>query len=304
MKRPLLIFTLCCPSFAAAEVENTTGMADEYFLKRDDLNAPSAYLQFGWSGDSDFKSSDARISYTRLTMRTALYKPVQLTDNLRLLPTLRYESTWFDLDGIDALNDVNVHTLAFSFNFFYNQPGSKWSFIATATPGISSDFSDVNGDDFYINGLVGAKYRWNDDFSLLIGAGSVRRLGGQLLLPAIGFEWRPSDCTYVSLRGPVFTAAWQPHEDWIIRAMVLPGGGVWNVKDKETSASYDIKQSNFQGGLLVERRLSQHVWLTAWGGLTFANEVEIETASGGNTVFEDDIENGWFVYTGLRVAVW
>ena len=53
----------------------------------------------------------------------------------------------------------------------------------------------------------------------------------------------------------------------------------------------------------MERQLSEKLWLGLWAGMTFANEVEIDTVS-GTGVFEDDADSGWFMKLGIRKIVW
>ena len=55
--------------------------------------------------------------------------------------------------------------------------------------------------------------------------------------------------------------------------------------------------------LIRERRLSDHLWLTAGAGISLGNRLEL-THTGGLTTYKSGLDNGFFATVGLRLASW
>lgn len=300
MTKHFLSLVTLAVSISAASADNSGSVSIKNFtLGADDTNAPSAKLQFSGTSDMDFDDVNDSFSHQRLLLETPLGDLININDCNALSIGLRYEAAWLETNSF--LGDMDLHDARISFTWIHHQPGSKWSFLAALSPGIASDLDGVDGDDFSLNGKAGFRYAVNERFAIVAGLGVDNTTGDRSLYPAIGFQWRPMDDVHVTLLGATFTASWQPHSDWLVRFGVWPAGGVWNVE--QNGNSFDVSLRTYRAAIGVERRLSDKVWLSIWTGTTLANNLEVETASGGN-IFDESAEGGLFFNVGLRVAAW
>ncbi|WP_435893183.1 DUF6268 family outer membrane beta-barrel protein [Oceaniferula spumae] len=290
---------LASASLVCADTSTGKVSIADFTLGQDAMNAPSAKLQISSTGDMDFDDINGGFSYDRLLLETPLGGMIHVNDCNAVGVGLRYEATWLDTDT--RLGNMDLHDLRLSFTWLHHQQGSKWSWLMSLSPGVSSDFNGVDGDDFSLNGRLGFRYALNSKFSIVGGVGVDNTTGDHSLYPAIGFQWRPVDDVHIALLGATFTATWQPHNDWLVRFGVWPGGGVWNVE--ENGNSFDVSMRSYNAAIGVERRLTDKVWLSLWAGTNLANNLEIETASGGD-IFDEGADGAWFVNLGLRVAAW
>ncbi|MFK7911564.1 MAG: DUF6268 family outer membrane beta-barrel protein, partial [Akkermansiaceae bacterium] len=262
-------------------------------------NAPSAKFQISGTSEMDFDIMRGGFSMDRVLLLAPLGSALKINDCNTLSFGMRYEGTWLNSDTV--IGDNDLHDLRVAATWMHCTSGSKWSFMAEVSPGVASDFAQIDGDDFSLNWLAGARYAVNDGFALIAGVGSDNTTGDDGVFPAIGFQWQASDDVYLSLVGATFTATYQSSEDWLWRFGVWAAGGIWNVEENNTS--FDVNLMSYRAAIGVEHRLRDKVWLTLWAGTTFANELEIETAGGGR-VFQSDADSGWFARVGLRVAAW
>lgn len=272
---------------------------EDFLLRKTDANAPSAKLQVSSTSEMDFDRMPGGFSLDRVLLDMPLGGLMHLSDSHAVSFGLRYEGTWLDSDTL--LGDIDLHDVRLAATWIYHSPGSKWSVLASVSPGISSDFEHVDSDDFSLNWKVGVRYAVNDRFALIAGLGSDNTTGDDGVFPALGFQWQASDEIHLSLVGTTFTATYQPCKDWLWRFGVWAAGGIWNVENGGNSL--DVNLTSYRAAVGLEHRLRDKVWLTVWAGATFANELDVET-TGGTTVFKDDADSGWFANIGVRVAAW
>ena len=251
------------------------------------------------AGEVDFDSADGGFSYQKLDLDIPFTAPIYLNDANAFMLGMEYEATLMDTEAFSG--DLDLHDFRLKLRWMYRQPGSKWSAMGLLQPGIATDGSNVDGDDFAVNGQLGFRYSQSPRLAWIGGLVFFQNSMKTRLYPGFGFQWQPSDDVNVRLTGPSFKASWQPHEDWILHAHVEADGGVWNIR--EDGEDLDVRLRSYQASIGVERRLGEKIWLGLWGGVTFANELEIETDAGGD-IFEDDADMGWFVKLGLRRIVW
>ena len=290
-------FSIFCP-LVSADQSGRVSLSD-FMLSRAPAFAPSTRIDYTLASEVDFDTVAGELSYETLDLSIPLSAPVHLNDRHAFTFSLNYEATWLDTDTL--LGDMDLHDLRLSMRWMYRQPGSNWSWTAVLAPGVATDGNSIDSDDFVLSGQAGFRYRQSDSFAWIGGVFFWLDSMDSRVFPGIGFQWMPTDDVFVRFSGPNIKVAWQPHDDWIFHAGVAPAGGTWNVE--QGGASFDVRLDTFQASVGVERRLSDQIWLGLWGGMTFANDLEIETASGAN-VFHDEADAGWFVRFGLRRTVW
>ncbi len=297
--KTLTTLLLCAyPITAFADDAGRVSIGD-FLLSRAPAMAPSARLEYSVASEVDFDAAAGGFSYERVALDVPLMAPYHLNDCHAITMNAAYEVT--DLQTDTFLDDMNLHDFRLNIRWMYHQPGSKWAWMTLLSPGLASDGEALDGDDFSLDGQAGFRFTKSPRFAWLGGLVFFNNSMETRIYPGIGFQWRPNDALAIHFTGPILKVSWQPHEDWILRAGIRPGGGNWNVEDK--GASFDVKLRSYQAAIGVERRLSDKIWLGLWGGVTFANELEIETAS-GRRLLNQDADSGWFVKLGIRRAIW
>ncbi|MCP5537020.1 MAG: hypothetical protein H7A51_12435 [Akkermansiaceae bacterium] len=271
----------------------------DFLLSRSPATAPSTQLDYSMATEVDFDAAAGGFSYQRQELDVPLTAPMHINRCNAVNLGVVYEAT--QLDTNTFLGNMDLHDFRINIRWIYRQPGSKWGWMALLSPGLATDGEGVNADDFSINGQVGFRYTKSPGFAWLGGVVFFSNSFDTTVYPGIGFQWKPSDDVQVTWAGPSFKASWQPHQDWLLHATFGSAGGNWNVEN--SGGSFDVKLRSYQAGVGVERRLSDKIWLGLWGGATFANDLEIETAS-GKRLFNQDADMGWFVKLGVRRIVW
>ncbi len=293
--RVLLCLLMASPFASAAERVNL----GDFLLSKSPATAPSTKMSFSMLGEVDFDEEVGGLSYERFELDIPFNAPHYLNDNNAFMVGMDYKATWLDSDTI--IGDTDLHDFRLKLRWMYRQPGSKWSWMTLIQPGLATDGNSIDMDDFSVNGQVGFRYASSADLAWIGGVVFFQNSMETRVYPGIGFQWRPSDDTLVRLAGPNFKASWQPSDQWILYAVVASAGGTWNVE--EAGTGFDVRLRSYYAAVGVEHQLSEKLWLGLWGGMTFANELEIDTAS-GTSVFEDDADSGWFMKLGLRRIVW
>ena len=287
LRLALLILLLAASAAGAVEIDRRSPRAAFTFL-----------------GGMDIKTGPGEVESFSLSARTPLGKPIRLGDHGLLSIGLAYETTALRIDGTAPgfpLPDADLHQIEFPLIARWQQPGSPWTITAGLSPGIATDFDHIDSDDFYLGGRLVFERVVNDHFKLGFGAAVIRSLGNDAILPAVGFEWRPTDDWLLELVGPYLNLWWQPADDWLARFGAGPGGGVWNVD--WNNLSRDLSLSSYLVGISVEHQIADGVWLTAGAGASFGNHLELKT-TGGLTTFKTGLDDGYFASLGLRVASW
>ena len=291
----LLCFCTALSSICGADRVNV----GDFMLSRSPATAPSTRAAYSAANEVDFDSTAGGFSYQSFELNVPLMAPYHLNDYHSLLVGVKYEAIWLDTDTF--LGDMDLHDFRLRLRWMYRQPGSKLSWMGLLEPGLATDGKSVDMDDFAIDGQLGFRYAQSPRLAWIGGVVVFYNSMETRVYPGIGFQWQALDEVLIRLTGPSFKASWQPHDDWILHAIVETGGGTWNVRDND--GDFDVRIRSYQAGIGVERRLSEKFWLGLWGGVTFANDMEIETSS-GSELFDDDADMGWFVKLGIRKILW
>jgi hypothetical protein len=269
-----------------------------------EIDRRSPRAEFTFLGGMDIKTGPGEVESYSLAAQSPLGKPIRLGGHGLLTVGLAYEATSLQIDGTPAgfpLPDADLHHFELPLIARWQRPGSPWSITAGLSPGLATDFDHIDDDDFYLGGRLVFQRTINEHFKLGFGAAVIRSLGSDAVIPAIGFEWRPTDAWQIELVGPYFNIWWQPSDQWLTRFTAGPGGGFWNVD--WNNLSRDLSLSSYLVGISVERELAEGVWLTGGAGVSLANQIELRT-TGGLTTFKTGLDNGYFASLGLRVAAW
>lgn len=226
----------------------------------------------------------------------------EINDELKLFYGINYRLTKIDQGRFPTgsrLDDLHDIILPLSFN--YAREGSPWSFFGQVSAQVATDFSSLTSADLDYTFRLGGQYQYSDTFAFNFGVARVRNFGETFILPAVGFVWAPRDDWSLTLVGPRLTLSHRLSERVILRGGGFPMGGQWNVEE-DNGDSVDYGFASYNLGLGIDYKLRHGLWLSVWGGTNFANEFRAE--EGGDTLFERDLDPGWFAYVGLSLYEW
>jgi hypothetical protein len=264
-----------------------------------------ARATFSYEGETGFDGAPGDLSISRFELRSLLSGPLKPLEGLTLIPLFKYELTHLDFDGAGAgfpINDDDLHSVSASVFALKTQQGSPWFYAGWARAEMAGDYQKIGGDDFTSDVAGGVGYRFNDRFSLALGAALANLNGDATFYPGIGFDWRVSDEIRVGLYGPTFLASYTPDAKWEFGFRGEPGGGVWNVTDQQgRSSSVDL--TSYRLGVYASHRLTGKLWLTAAAGMSVGNEINL-TEPNGDELFEQDLDSGLFGMVSLRLRTW
>lgn len=255
-----------------------------------------------WNGEVDFEDQAGGVSLWEAGVKFSL--PVADGEGWRVTAGVNYkvsglEVTGGGFPGGDA--NFDLHRLEVPVDLWLGGEG-KWKFWLRVSPGVASDFEEIEGGDFSYSTLALASYQWTPTVSVAVGGYYSNDLGESRLLPAIGFVWEPNRNWSVALTAPRVQVAYAPNGDWLFALRAFPSGGGWRVDGagKNAGQRVDLNYSSVRVGLGVERRIGDGpVWLYVDGGMRFAQSLEIEGGKGRR--FEEDLEAGVSVIGGLKL---
>ena len=253
-------------------------------------------------GGTSEESRTSNFSWEQLTLQGGFGLRKELNDELKLFYGINYRFTRIDKGGFSSGADLShLHDLIVPFSFIYDSSTSPWSFFAQISGQLATDFREVTGDDLDYSARLGAQYKFSNTFSLNFGAARVRNFGDAMVLPALGCTWQPSKDWSFTLLGPRITLSHQISDHLIIRGGGFPTGGLWNIED-DTGNSVDYGFASYNAGVGIDFKLRRGIWVTAWAGANFANQLRAE--KNGDTLFEEDLKNGLFGYLGINLYEW
>ncbi len=249
-------------------------------------------------GDANFDDGDGSLSQDQYDAEVVA--PLSLRDDWKLTAGLRYRLDTLDFGGRDLpfANTLDLHRLEVPFNLWVDA-SERWNLWFRASPGLYSDFEDIDSNDFTFSALALGSYQWTDTLSIAVGGYFSRDLGSARLLPAAGFIWKPDPHWSLALTVPRVELAYAPTRDWLLAARAYPSGGGWNISGVEGTDNADLNLSSVRAGLGVERRLFGKVWGAVDAGWQFGQELELDGA--GRSDFSEDLDDTWFVNVGIKL---
>ena len=215
----------------------------------------------------------------------------------------RYEYTDLTFSEFDMIPSTDLHAVRLRATAYWEPKNSPWFAQVRVEPGIYTDGSDIDGDDYQSRGLAAFGYKFSPTFRLLGGAYYTETYGDASVYPAIGLIWTPDDKFSLHLAPPEPRISYYPTRDWALHFKVAPAGGSWNL-DSETSETVDqLIYTNFRVGAGIERRIYKNFWATLWGGSNIFQSLEFQDER-ERTIFDEDIDNSYYLYLGFHVSAW
>ena len=253
-------------------------------------------------GGARNETTGSNFDWQQLNLQGGFAIRRKINPNLSLFSGVNYRLTQIDQGLIASGSRLSdLHDIILPVSLAYKREDSPWSFFASASAQLATDFKSITTDDLDWTFRLGGQYKFSEKFALNFGVARIRNFADTFILPALGFVWAPRDDWSLTLIGPRLTLSHRINDDLILRAGGFPTGGLWNVED-ESGESVDYGFASYNVGLGIDFKLRRGVWLTLWGGTNFANEFRAE--QNGTTLFEEDLEQGWFGYLGINLYEW
>lgn len=265
----------------------------------------AAGMQFSQTGGIDLDAGSGEFDVTRFEVDGFLSAPIPLVGGWVWLPKAAYSLTCFDMNDLAAgpvMNDEDLHSLSLSAMAFSMGDDTPWVSAAWARAELASDFQEIDADDFTFDFAAGGGYRFNERFTLGLGAAVINLNGDATVYPGVFCDWQAADHLRVGVYGPDLTVKFTAVENWEFSVCGDPAGGIWNVTD-DAGESRSINFNSYRVGLYASRHLGGQRWITAGCGIVIGNELDY-TEPDGDSIWERDGGNGFFGSIGLRIAAW
>lgn len=263
-------------------------------------------LEGTYSDNMDFDDTDGSFNVSELDFFSLFCDPITVAGNLLLVPALKYELTSLDFDGVNdafPIADEDLHSASLHLAAIKLNEGSPWFYGAWVRAELASDFQHINSDDFTFDIAAGAGYRVNDSFTIAAGIAAINLNGDFAIFPGINFDWKISEKLRAGLYGPMPIITYAPNEDWSFSLRGMPGGGIWNITDKQGD-SKAVDLSSYQVGAFASRKIVGELWLNMGGGVTLANNITLADPDGDNEILDENMDPGVFGQIGLIFKTW
>ena len=263
-----------------------------------------------FSFEADFDKSDSSLSYNQTYFGTFINQPIKFADDWTFFNYFSAERTQINLKGShfygSASDDLesDLYNISLPLAVIKNSATSKWTYGFWVNPTIASDFSHLDGDDFFLDLGAGVGYRYSDD--LLIGLGvyasDVTKDAG--IIGGPGFIWTPCDQWLISFYGPRFLARYHLSERSQIGFEIASRGGKWNLDADDQSRKAYLQ--NWQSGLYLRQNVYKKLWVQIGAGYSFAQKLELTDREGDRFLDNNDgdADGSPYVYLSFDVAKW
>lgn len=261
---------------------------------------------YTYSDEMDFDDLNGGLSVSEFDLFSVLSKPITVAGDVLLVPAFQYGYTDLNFGGVSnafPIQDEELHSVALHLAAVKMNAGSPWFYGGWARAELATDFQNVSGDAFTFDIAGGVGYRVRDGLTVAAGAAAMNFNGCFWVCPGINFDWVVNEKTRVGLYGPMPIISYTPNEDWSFTLRGFPGGGIWNIDDRN-GASKAIDLTSYQVGAYVGRRLVDKLWLNAGVGMTTFNNIELTDPDGDQTVINEDMDWAPFYQIGLSLRVW
>jgi hypothetical protein len=231
-------------------------------------------------GTQDFANRPGGLGFSEV--RTILPVWTKKVRDLRVSASLSYNASLLDFGGLLGLQRETLHTLDAQISLFWRPEPSRWWGLGFVTPGIGTDFRGVSWDDFEVSGLGLLGYKVTEGFSL--AGGFFAQYGAQegMIVPALGFVWKP-DPFIVQVTPPFVVLGWRAADRVTLSLSAYPSGGSWDVENPNVNR---VDLQGWQTAASVIFQVTRHFSVSVRAGLNVGGELELR--DGRNRVLANE----------------
>jgi len=236
--------------------------------------------------------------------------PILYSDNYFFAALPRYNQTHIEDPGFGLSSHifrrVNVPFI------FEHKISSHQSIGGILSPGIHSDFKDISREDWVFIAAVFLKNTKNPHFHFRYGLVFSRQITGMMIIPAVMFNWQPTDRITVDNNDPLSPEFSYNISRNLAAGIVLQRRGGTS-KLSETFQSRSIKDVRYEMAPYIDFNIWDKFVLRGAAGYTLSRQVklfeDIDAGSTWSNIFKDRgvlMErkfSGWFFNVGLRLEI-
>jgi hypothetical protein len=230
-----------------------------------------------------------------MEVRTILPVWTNKIRDLRMSASLSYNLSKLDFNGFLGMQRESLHTLEAQLSLFWRPEQTPWWGLGFLTPGLGTDLQGLSSDDFEISSLGLLGYRFTDAFSL--AGGFFAHYGAQegMLVPALGFIWKP-DPFIVQVTPPFVVLGWRATDRFTFSLSAYPGGGSWDVEDPAVNR---VELSSWQTAASVMYQATNRISISLRAGLNLGGELELRD-SNNRVIANETLESAPFGALNMR----
>ena len=157
-------------------------------------------ISYGTSPDRKVEGTNVDIGGSQLELMTPLY--YHDGGDWQFGAGLRYQSTDIEVSDPTFLNEDRLHSVELAL-FLSKDYSETLKGIALFVPGMAGDFDATGSDAMNYMALAGVRWKQSETFQWIFGAFYSTGFDDDMLLPAIGFMWEPSDQSDLVFAGPI-----------------------------------------------------------------------------------------------------
>lgn len=213
-----------------------------------------------------------------------------------LLNGLQYNRVSPEFSGSGTSAQGDLHFLAYSVTLV-KQLQNAWQFIGTFTPAISSDLEgSLSRDDFLFLGAATIGKTVNEGFKWNAGLAFTSSFGEPLVVPLVELYSKKNDFKFHILF-PTKIEGMFVKENVEYGLRIGLAGSQFNLETTATQPVDDIKFSRINVGPAVSFGVSEHIFLSLFGGLSTGRKYDATSSTLGD--FDFSSEDGFFLRFGL-----
>lgn len=230
-----------------------------------------------------------------MEVRTILPFWTKKVSTLRMSASLSYNLSELDFNGFFGLQSETLHTLEAQLSLFWRPEQSRWWGLGFMTPGIGTDFQGLSWDDFEVSNLGLLGYRFTDSFSL--AGGFFAQYGAQegMIVPALGFIWKP-DPFIMQVTPPFVVLGWRATDRVTLSLSAYPSGGSWDVEDPNVNR---VELNGWQTAASLIYQATDRFSVTLRAGLNVGGELELRDDN-NNVLANETLESAPFGALNVR----
>ena len=193
-------------------------------------------ISYGCSPDRKVEGTNVDIGGSQFELMTPLY--YHDGGDWSFGAGLRYQNTDIDVSDSSFLNEDNLQSLEVAL-FLSKDYSESLKGIALFVPGMSGDFKNTGNDAMNYMALAGVRWKRSETFQWIFGAFYSTGFDDDMLLPAVGFMWEPSDRADLVFAGPIIRYRYSLSDsiDWIVGGQF--SGNRWKTEGQYTGGNND-----------------------------------------------------------------
>ncbi len=188
-----------------------------FLAKGQDFISDSAAIKisYGSSPDRKVEGTNVEIGGSQWELMTPLY--YHDGGDWSFGAGLRYQSTDIEVSDATFLKEDHLQSLELAL-FLSKDYSDTLKGIALFVPGMAGDFDASGSDSMNYMALAGVRWKKSETFQWIFGAYYSTGFDDDMLLPAVGFMWEPSDRSDLVFAGPIARYRYSLNEsvDWIV----------------------------------------------------------------------------------------